>query len=123
MNKFCFWSTWSCPHIILLISAGELEQQKVTLIITDDYIVCGNLLIGFPIFQHLKFNTRKLLEKNRNTLDGADYSDVSFLSSDHTARSVGRLMIARMNRVYNREVTFKATIEDSCPRVNYYERI
>lgn len=44
--------------------------------VSDDELTSEDMLIGRPVLEHLKIDTKTLLEKNRETLDGADCSDV-----------------------------------------------
>ena len=91
--------------------------------VADDDLACEDLLIGLPLLQHLGIDSRTMLENNRATLDGTDFSDVETMMHN---TSIGRLMLARIQGVRGTQpktniddVHNKPTHAPDRPRVNY----
>lgn len=85
------------------------------------------MLIGLPFLRHLKIDSRKLLESHQNILDDADFSDVGNPTTT-ACRSVGRLMIARLQMVkgkafqHGRDYTQRSSQpQRDYTRVEYYK--
>jgi transposase InsO family protein len=117
-EQFSFSRTWTVPRLVLHLAAGQLALLNVTFLVADDELSCEDLLIGLPVLQHLRVDTRTLLENQRAALDGADCSSVLNAAVSDASGKLGRLMIARLNRAGNAQ----AQMGDAHrPRVDYYE--
>lgn len=64
------------------------------------------MLLGLPILQYLGVDTKTLLEDRRDLLDGTDCGKVSASARTRDGKTgkIGRLMLARLNRVENEAV-------------------
>ena len=71
-QTFTMSCTWTCPRVILHLAGGKLALLNVKFLVADGDFATGDLIIGFPALRHLKVDTRKLLERNRKSLDGTD---------------------------------------------------
>lgn len=71
---------------------------NISILVSDDDLTCKYLLIGLPFLQHLRIDSRTLLENNRSILDGMDFAIVG----NPTETGIGqvcRLMAALATQV------------------------
>lgn len=116
-KSFRFTRTWTTPRLVLRLNAGPLALNNATFLVPDGELAAEDLLIGLPILQHLGIDTKAMLEKHRDVLDGADCSTIRSPSLS-TNGKVGRLMIARLNRIEG-DITLNEQ-DTTRPHVNYY---
>lgn len=60
---------------MLRITVGPLALVNVVLLVLDDELAAEDVLLGLPLLQHLGIDTKTMLEKHRDNLDGAVRSD------------------------------------------------
>lgn len=102
--------------MVLHLSAGQLELLNVKFLVADGYLSTGDFIIGHPLLQHLRVDTRTLLEENRAALDGTDCSDVQNITAgQHKSRQVGGL-----TNVTQHSADITSRKESNRPRANYY---
>lgn len=122
-ETFTFSRKWLAPRIILELSTGRLALRNVSFLVADAHLSCEDILLGYPVLQHLGIDSRTLLERNRSILDGTDCSPVSHPSIDKQGGLLGRLLIARLQRVKdtisNSDTSQKLDINR--PRANYFD--
>lgn len=97
-ESFNFSRLWKVPRLVMELSAGRLAINNVSFLVTDDDLACEDPLIGLPVLRHLGIDSRTLLERNCAMLDGTDCSFVGHPSAPDRYGSLGRLMIARLQR-------------------------
>lgn len=69
-------------------SIGQLPLTNIFFVVSDNELPCENLLIGLPVLQHLKIDSRILLDSWRDSLDGMDCIDVG--NSDNIHPRIGQ---------------------------------
>lgn len=117
-QTFLFSRSCLAPRTILHLASEKLALVNITFLVADDDLPCEDLLIGLPVLQHLKIDTRTLLENNRAELGGADCTLGMDPLVNMTGGYVSRLMVARLNHLPNRE---HLHLPDPLrPRANYY---
>lgn len=126
-QTFRFSRTWTPPRTVLRLSTGPLALTNLKFFVADDELAAEEILIGLPVLRHLGVDTKTMLERDRERLDGAD---CSALKSSKNGGSVSRLMIARHNRIVNtpkedeipgEQGLSGSKLEDRRPRVDYFE--
>ena len=83
--------TWTVPRTVLTLSSGQLALCNISYLVVDGDLTEEQMLIGLPVLQHLKVDTRTLLEQNRNQLDETDCISVGNPSVSSKGTSVKRL--------------------------------
>lgn len=88
-QSFSFSRMWCVPRTVLQLSSGWLAILNVSYLVADDELSGEGLPIGRPVLEHLKVDTKRILEENRATLDGIDYSPKNggYVSMVMTSRS------------------------------------
>lgn len=71
--------------------------------VEDDKLAADGILLGLPLIQNLGILTKTMLEKHCDNRDGADCSNIQRNLSGGATGKVGRLMIARINRLLGDE--------------------
>lgn len=102
-EKFMFSRTWKVPRLVFELYIGLLKVAYAFFLLGDVGVSYKVLLVGLSILHRLGINSRTLLERNLATLDGTDYSDIQQRTIAKSARSLGRLMIARILRIFGRQ--------------------
>ena len=119
-QDFSFSRSWTVPKTVLHLSSDQLALKHVTFLVLDDDLANEDLLIGLPVLEHVKVDTRTLLEQNRAQFDGSDCSQVGNLTIDSSRGAVSRIMIARMNRgSKNPDNGPEDTVQPQRPRANF----
>ena len=93
---------------------------NITFLVADDGLTDEDLLIGLPVLEHLKLDTRTMLERNCRDLDGMDCSQVGNPTRTSPGGSVSRLMIARLNGYQSHKSIHRVRVPADRPRVNYH---
>lgn len=101
---------------MLHLASGKLAVLNISFLVSDDDLTTSGILIGRPILQHLRVDTKTLLESNRTTLDGTDCASVGNPTVPGKAGSVSTIMTSRANDV---EDHIKPQ-DPGRPRVNYF---
>lgn len=114
---FSFSRRWTCPRTILHLAAGQLALCNISFLVAEDDLACEDMLIGLPVLQHLKVDTKTLLENNRATLDGVDCSKVGQSEKGSTSDHADRL-VTRMEALSRNEAS---EVDQHRERVNYYQ--
>lgn len=94
---------------------------NVFILVTDADLVVGDLFTGLAILQLLGVDTKTLLEKRRDLLDGSDCSSIRVANVGTNGGRVSRLMIARLSRLPNPETPSDNLLHVHCSRVNYFK--
>lgn len=126
-QSFTFSRSWLAPRLVLHLSSGRMALCNISFLVADDDLACEDLLIGLPVLQHLRIDSKTLLENNRATLDGTDCAEVGNPTATHIGR-VGHFMVARTMRVkgnsYKHGIEYgqrSAQPSRDRPRVHYDE--
>lgn len=98
-EKFTFSRTWTPTRIVMKLAAGPLALLNVELLVADADLAAEDVLIGLPVLRHLGVDTKTLLEERRDLLNGMDCSSIPATEQKGLPGRVGRLMIARLNRI------------------------
>lgn len=120
-QAFKFSRTWTVPRTVLNLPSGKLAVLNVSFLVADDDLACENALIGHPVLEHMKVDTKTLLDENRERLDGIDCGSVGNPTRATTGGYVSRLMGARYNGEIDKPASCQPTIDASRPKVNYFE--
>lgn len=123
-ETFTFSRKWIAPRIVMELSAGRLALHNVSFLVADAHLSCEDILLGYPVLQHLGIDSRTLLERNRRVLDGTDCSPAAHPSISNHEGSLGRLLIARLQRVkqsVQSKTDESGTINLNRPRANYFD--
>lgn len=83
------------------LTAGLLAHINVNVLVPG--LAAEDVLFGLPLLNHIGVDTKEILKKNRDNLDGAGCSDIKTNESDGVMGKVGCLTIAKLNRVYGDE--------------------
>lgn len=120
-HPYSFSRAWSVPVTVLHLNSGRLALKNIRFLIADDAMTCEDLLIGIAVLEHLRVDTKTLLEDRIESLDGTDCSP-DLLQRKTTGGQVSRIMLARLNRVGNDQMDApNPTVPDPTrPKVNYY---
>lgn len=97
-QSFCFSRTWTVLRTVLHLASRRLALRNLTYLIAHDDLACEDLFIGLPVLQHLKVDSKILLESNRASLDGTDCTLIPH-STAPVRGVVSRLMISGMSRL------------------------
>lgn len=98
-STFTFSRIWQVPRLILELASGRLALRNISFLVADSELAAEDLLIGLPVLKHLGIDSKTLLERNRATLDGTDCDLVRPRQDVSTCGTLGRLLIARLQRV------------------------
>lgn len=79
-------------------SSGRRALNNISFLISDPTPASEDLLIGLPVLMHLGIDSRTLLEPNNSQLDVMDCSSIPLPTASKTFGSLGRLIIARLER-------------------------
>ena len=113
-QSFQFSRKWSVPRLTLHLASGKLAVLNISFLVADDDLASQGILIGRPVLQHLKVDTRTLLEENRAALDGTDCATVGNPTEGARGGYVSMIMNARANNVRN-------PLQDHLrPRINFF---
>lgn len=82
-----------------------MALTNISFLISDANFASEDLLIGLPVLKHLEIDSRTLLEGNRAHIDGVECSSIPPPEASNTCGSLGRLMIARMERAASNDDT------------------
>ena len=93
---------------------------KITFLVADDGLTDEDLLIELPVLEHLKVDTRTMLERNCRVLDGMDCSQIGNPTRASQGGSVSRLMIARLNGYQSHKSIHRVRVPADRPRMNYH---
>lgn len=120
---FTFSRKWNAPRIVMELSSGRLALHNVSFLVADAHLACEDILFGYPILQHLGIDSRTLLERNRSVIDGTDCSPVGHPTIGQKGGSLGRLMIARLQRIQGSDPLTESqiTLDPNRPRSNYFQ--
>ena len=102
-HVFSFSRVWHVPRTILQLSSGNLAVLNVSYLVADDELVDEGLLIGRSVLEHLKVDTKRSLEENRESLDGTDFASVGYRTIPKNGGYVSRIMALRDNQLRNSE--------------------
>lgn len=111
---FTFSRVWKVPRAVLQLSSGKLVVLNISYLVADDDRSSTGLLIGRPVLKHLKIDTKRILENNREKLDGIDCSAVGNPTIPQNGGYVSMVMISRQNHVVN------IRTDDIHSSVNYF---
>lgn len=78
---------------------GALALLNLTFLVPDDVLTAEHALLRLPLLHHLRIYTEKMFRKQRDNHDVAACSYIRPNVSDGETGEVGRLMIARINRL------------------------
>lgn len=119
VQGFSFSRTRQVPLTVLHLASGQLSLANITFFVAGDELVCEDLIIGLPVLQHLRVDTRTLLENNRPVLDDADCSAVGNPTAINRGGVVSRMMTARKIRE-TESVTSSKSLPGGRPRANFF---
>lgn len=68
-QNFTFSRSWCIPHSTLYLSSGCLALQNISFLVANDGLACEDVLIGYPVLQHLRIESKTLTESNHSALD------------------------------------------------------
>lgn len=88
------------PRIVLRLTAGPLAIVNVTFLVPHDALAAENLLLRFPLLNHLGIDTMTMFEKYRDSFARGDCSDKQSDVSGGGIGKVGRLMIAILSLLH-----------------------
>lgn len=71
-QTFKFLYTWSIPRTVLILSSERLALRNISFLVADDNLACEDILIGCPVLQHIRIDSKTLLNSNYCALDGTD---------------------------------------------------
>lgn len=71
-EEYTFSRSWTAPSTGLRLSAGRLALKNITFVVADDQLESEDLFVCLPVLQHLRFDTKTLLEDNIEVLNGTD---------------------------------------------------
>jgi len=115
--EFTFSKVWMVPRTVLHLSSGKLAVLNISFLVADDDLTSGGLLIGRPVLQHMRVDTKTLLESNRASLDGTDCADIGNPTIVDKRGHVGTIMDKR-----SAEVEHHIPNQDpNRPRVDYFQ--
>lgn len=120
-QQFSFSRTWTVPRIILSLPSGKLAMLNVCFLVADDDLACESVLVGLPLLEHMKVDTKTMLDENRDRLDGIDCGMVGNPTRGGSTGYVGRVMVARYNAEGNVSSSALATVDPNRPKVDYFE--
>lgn len=79
------------------LASGHMKLLNVTFLVADANLEEEDLLLGRPLLSHLKIDSRTLLENNRHSLDGTNYTVVH---SEHKKnKCIRRLLLTLIRRL------------------------
>ena len=132
--EFSFSRQWIVPNTILQLRTGSMGIQNMSFLISDDRLTGEPLIIGRPALQHMRVDTKTLLEERYSELNGIDCSSIGNPTMSSKAGYVSRLMISRVQdapqgnkaRVKNSDAKPIATTPIALhnpdrPRVSYFD--
>lgn len=93
--------TWTVPRTILSLSSGRLALCNISYLVVDGELTDDQLLIGLPVLQHLKVDTRTLLERHKKSLDGTDCLSVGNPTIKSKSATVKRLVTQQPNLTHD----------------------
>ena len=93
-----------------------MALKNISFLVADDSTTCEDMLIGLPVLQHLRVDTRTLLEDKISSLDGTDCCLED--DGDMKPGKLGRIMAARVNRLQEKSSNQANPMADR-PRVDY----
>lgn len=118
-KSFTLSRIWTPLHATLFLTAGPLLLANVSYLVTNAELAVEDLLLGLPVLQHLRVDTKLLSEERRDLLDGTDCSHIE--SSSTRGGQVSRRMIARLNGLSIENTTYVSLSNDGLQRVNYFQ--
>lgn len=109
------------PVTVLHLNPGRFALNNIRFLIADDAMTCEDLFIGIAVLEHLRVDTKTLLEDHIESLDGTDCSH-KLLQRKTTGGKFSRIMLARLNCVGNDQVDApSSSVPDLArPKDNYY---
>lgn len=75
-QSLIFSKFWTVPRTVLHLSSGKLVVLNVSFLVAGDDLTVGGILIGRPVLEHMRADTKTLLESNRASLNGTDCAEV-----------------------------------------------
>eukprot|EP00171_Calliarthron_tuberculosum_P003723 IDg3723t1 len=127
LKSFNFSRTWTVPRTTLHLSTGPMALRNISFLVSDAHLACESILIGLPVLRHLHIDSRTLLERNREALDGTNCAEVGNPTTEQLG-AIGRLMLAMLQGVKGRQYVEGQEYSQSTafpskekPRVDYYE--
>lgn len=87
----------------------NLALKSIRFLVADDNLACEDFLIELAVLQHLKLDTRTMVEEKRLTVNETDCAANQPIGAGN--EEDGRLMIRRLNWIPN--------IDKNRPRVDY----
>lgn len=103
------------PRFIPRLITGSSALNNVRFLVAGADLSAADALIGLPVLRHLGVETKTILERDRERLDGSDCFVVSLPPNEG---SISHLMIARHNRIVDEPAPAENAIR---PRVDYFE--
>lgn len=119
-DAFTFSRLWYVPRLILehTRSSGRLALTNISILVSDAALASEDLFIGLLILQNLGIDSRTFLEQNCPTLDDTDCSTVHNTATSNSSGSLGKLMMAQMQRIYGCRPIGHDTVTNSPPPLN-----
>ncbi len=65
------------PEIVMKLRVGKMALKNVTFLVCDDKMTNEPIIIGRPVLEHLRIDTKTLPEERALDLDGTDCSNVA----------------------------------------------
>lgn len=62
------------PSTVVELSVGQHVLKNIEFLVADEKVESEDLLIGLPVFLHLRVDKKRPLEENIESLTGTDYS-------------------------------------------------
>ena len=90
--KFTCDRTWTIPRTVLTLSSGQLALCNISFLVVNGNISKEQLLIGLPVLQHLRIDTRTLLEQQQSQLHETDCQEVGNPTAMSKYASIKRII-------------------------------
>ena len=116
-EAFTFSRAWLVSRTILHLSSGRLAATNISYLVADEELTATDLIIGRPILEHMRVDTKTLIEERREGLDNIDCSTVGNPTLPARGGRISAMMLARINRVQYGQME----AEDKRPRIDYFE--
>ena len=93
-HTFKFSTSLTVPRTVIHVTAGQMALRNVKFLVADTELTNEDLLVGHPVLAHLGIDSKTMIEKSLDRLDGTDCSDL--MSKCMDTPSVGRLLNAHI---------------------------
>lgn len=114
-DEFTFSCVRHAPRLVLELSSDRLALRNVVSMVSNELLASDEILISLPVLCHSEIDSRTLLERNCTKSGGKNCCKVSLPFHMQYCVFLGRLIIARLQRVHDAELHDNSISSASSP--------